>query len=98
MHLLIKQVEQHVKSLFEGEGTGHDWWHIHRVRNNAIHIAKAEKGTLIKLSLVPYCTILRITNFIEMILRLVQRLRFKFSKDLVLQILCNKKWRNWCVK
>ena len=31
-----------VKAVLEGEGSGHDWWHIHRVRNNALQLAKAE--------------------------------------------------------
>lgn len=30
----------------EGEGTGHDWWHILRVRNTALAIAKQEKADL----------------------------------------------------
>ena len=29
-----------IRNLLGGEGSGHDWWHIHRVRNNALNIAK----------------------------------------------------------
>lgn len=36
----IKKTEDYIRSLLEGEGSGHDWWHIHRVRNNAMNIAK----------------------------------------------------------
>lgn len=43
---LIKNVEKKVKSLFEGEGTGHDWFHIDRVRRNAIFIAAKENADL----------------------------------------------------
>lgn len=39
----IKEIEQAVKQLFKDEGTGHDWWHLHRVRNNALVIGKEEK-------------------------------------------------------
>ncbi len=35
---------EHVRSVLEGEGTGHDWWHIHRVRKLALHIADKEGG------------------------------------------------------
>ena len=38
---LLDQTALFIRNLLEGEGSGHDWWHIHRVRNNAIHIAKA---------------------------------------------------------
>jgi uncharacterized protein len=41
MSLLLK-IENHVKSEFKGEGTGHDWYHIDRVRNVAIRLANAE--------------------------------------------------------
>jgi len=34
----------YVKKELGGESTGHDWWHIFRVRNNAIMIASKEKG------------------------------------------------------
>jgi len=36
----ISQTESFIKNLLEGEGSGHDWWHIHRVRNNALNIAQ----------------------------------------------------------
>lgn len=35
-------IEGKVRSYFEGEGSGHDWWHIHRVRNMALKIADSE--------------------------------------------------------
>lgn len=37
----ISATEKFIRELLEGEGSGHDWWHIHRVRNNALNIAKA---------------------------------------------------------
>ena len=41
---LIKDTENFVKDKLANEGSGHDWWHIHRVRENARRINKAEKG------------------------------------------------------
>ena len=41
---LIFKTENYIKEIFENEGTGHDWWHIHRVRNLAIKIAETEGG------------------------------------------------------
>lgn len=38
---LIQTTERFIRELLEGEGSGHDWWHIHRVRNNALNIAKS---------------------------------------------------------
>lgn len=43
---LIKATEAHIHQRFENEGTGHDWWHIDRVRKNALNIAKAEGADL----------------------------------------------------
>lgn len=43
---IIAATADHVKSLLEGEGSGHDWWHIYRVWNNAKHIAATEKASL----------------------------------------------------
>lgn len=44
-HILSK-TEKFVRSQLEGEGSGHDWWHIHRVRNTALSIGKKEKADL----------------------------------------------------
>ncbi|GAB1454258.1 HD domain-containing protein [Draconibacterium sp.] len=40
----LTQTENYIRSIFENEGTGHDWWHIHRVRNLALKIAESEGG------------------------------------------------------
>lgn len=40
----IELTQNYVMKLFDGEGSGHDWWHIFRVHNNAKHIAKSEQG------------------------------------------------------
>lgn len=40
---IISAVKKHVRQLFEKEGSGHDWWHIERVFNNATAIARIEK-------------------------------------------------------
>lgn len=40
----IKKTEDFVRAALEKEGTGHDWWHIVRVRNNASVICKTEKA------------------------------------------------------
>lgn len=39
-----KKTEQFTKKCLAGEGTGHDWWHIERVRNNAHLINKTERA------------------------------------------------------
>ncbi len=41
---IIRRTEEMVRSELLGESTGHDWWHIHRVRSNALHIAVSEGG------------------------------------------------------
>lgn len=38
----IDEIEVRVKHHFEEEGSGHDWWHILRVRNLAMKIAETE--------------------------------------------------------
>ncbi|MDP4952661.1 MAG: HD domain-containing protein [Flavobacteriales bacterium] len=43
---LIENTENHIKALFENEGTGHDWWHIDRVRNVAVKLAEMEGADL----------------------------------------------------
>jgi uncharacterized protein len=39
---IIANTEAFVQETLAGEGTGHDWWHIDRVRKNALHIAHEE--------------------------------------------------------
>jgi len=43
---IISQTEDYVRKALEGEGSGHDWWHIHRVRNTALTLGKAENADL----------------------------------------------------
>lgn len=52
MEALIKSITEEIKGSFEGESTGHDWWHIYRVVNNARSIQEQEGGNaqLIELS------------------------------------------------
>lgn len=42
---ILSKTEVFVKDRLEGD-SGHDWWHIHRVRNTALTIAKEEKADL----------------------------------------------------
>jgi uncharacterized protein len=49
MHLqqqIIDKTAAHVQELLSGEGSGHDWWHILRVWNNAKTIAASENADL----------------------------------------------------
>ena len=39
---IIEKTKEYVKNKLEGEGSGHDWWHILRVYNNALDIAEKE--------------------------------------------------------
>lgn len=41
---IIAQTEQFVKDTLAGAEAGHDWWHIHRVSNNARLILETEKA------------------------------------------------------
>jgi len=43
---LISETEFFVKSVLDKDGSGHDWWHIHRVRNLALKIGEAEGADL----------------------------------------------------
>lgn len=42
MNQLIAKVENLVREKFANEATGHDWWHIDRVRRNALILAELE--------------------------------------------------------
>lgn len=39
---IIALTEQFVADLFQNDASGHDWWHIHRVRNLAKQMAAEE--------------------------------------------------------
>ncbi|MCZ4407546.1 HD domain-containing protein [Cryomorphaceae bacterium 1068] len=39
---LVESIVELVKATFEGEGTGHDWYHIDRVRKVALKLAQSE--------------------------------------------------------
>jgi uncharacterized protein len=41
---IIDNIRHQIHKEFEGEGSGHDWWHIHRVVENALHLQELEGG------------------------------------------------------
>lgn len=41
---ILENIRSEIQKQFEGEGTGHDWWHIVRVVNTAKTIATKEKA------------------------------------------------------
>jgi len=43
---IIQQTADHVRQLLSGEGSGHDWFHIERVRHTALAIASEEHADL----------------------------------------------------
>ncbi len=43
MYTLIERTAQMLRERFAGEGSGHDWWHIYRVWQNARAIGQAEQ-------------------------------------------------------
>ncbi|WP_078546255.1 HD domain-containing protein [Litchfieldia alkalitelluris] len=45
-HNLIIQTEQFVYEILKNESSGHDWWHIQRVRKIALIIGEKEQGDL----------------------------------------------------
>ncbi len=51
MKNIIQTVEQQVKEQFENEGTGHDWFHIDRVRRIALEIQEKEGGNRVVIEL-----------------------------------------------
>ena len=40
--VVIDNLAEEVKKRFEGEGSGHDWWHVYRVWKMAQHIGREE--------------------------------------------------------
>lgn len=49
---IIKAVEKKVRSVLKKDGTGHDWYHIERVRTMAVRIARQEKANLFLVELM----------------------------------------------
>ncbi|HEU0302470.1 MAG TPA: HD domain-containing protein [Longimicrobium sp.] len=39
---ILRRTEAFVRERMEGEGSGHDWWHVDRVRRMALRLAAAE--------------------------------------------------------
>ncbi|MBI2486692.1 MAG: HD domain-containing protein [Deltaproteobacteria bacterium] len=44
--LILIKTEKYVRDKLKNEGSGHDWWHVHRVSNTALSIAKREGADL----------------------------------------------------
>jgi uncharacterized protein len=43
---ILKRTAEHIEQLLGGDSSGHDWWHIARVRASALAIGKAEQADL----------------------------------------------------
>jgi uncharacterized protein len=43
---ILNQTADHVRGLLAGDSSGHDWFHIERVRNTALTIAREERADL----------------------------------------------------
>jgi uncharacterized protein len=56
MQEIISKTTEFVKQQLAGDSSGHDWWHIHRVKNLALTIAKQETG--VKLFIVEMAALL----------------------------------------
>lgn len=42
--IALQKTADYIRKYFENEGSGHDWWHIHRVQNMALKLAEKEGG------------------------------------------------------
>ena len=43
---ILQLTAAHVRQTLSGDSSGHDWWHIDRVRRNALHLAREEGADL----------------------------------------------------
>ena len=43
---IIKNTKEYVKSKMEGDGSGHDFWHVYRVWKNAVNICEKENANM----------------------------------------------------
>lgn len=41
---VVELTVEHLKTIFDGDSSGHDWWHTDRVRRVALQIAREEKA------------------------------------------------------
>ncbi len=48
---VVDKTEKFIHEIFSIEGSGHDWWHIFRVREMALKIAKIEGGKLFRIEM-----------------------------------------------
>lgn len=48
---IIERTAIHVQKVLSGDGTGHDWWHIHRVWKIAQRIGQAERADMLVVEL-----------------------------------------------
>ncbi len=48
---VVIQTERFIREFFSNESSGHDWWHIFRVREMAVKIAKIEGGNLFQIEM-----------------------------------------------
>jgi uncharacterized protein len=47
----LTATENYIKIYFKDEGSGHDWWHIYRVRNLALKLAETEGGNVFRIEM-----------------------------------------------
>jgi len=48
---IIALTVEHVRRTLDGDSSGHDWWHIDRVRRNALRIAREEQADCVVVEL-----------------------------------------------
>lgn len=48
---ILAAAEAYVQKLFAGDSSGHDWWHVDRVRKVALQIAREERADLVTVEL-----------------------------------------------
>jgi len=49
--MLIDRTAAHIRQLLAADSSGHDWWHIWRVRQNALLIGREERADLVVVQL-----------------------------------------------
>ncbi|MCM3617265.1 HD domain-containing protein [Sutcliffiella horikoshii] len=49
---MIHKIEEYVQSIFNNDSTGHDWFHVQRVRRLALHIGKEEQANLLMVEII----------------------------------------------